>query len=194
LPDIEKSLDVTDSDLQGILQKLPSPLTLAAADRPDRPLVAANAAFLGLCGYALDEVAGRNCRFLQDGLDNDGARAEIRSALKDGRRTQVLLRNRRADGSEFSNHLTIVPIFADRMGAARYYLGAQFMVTEKEMHEFQHADAGDGAHDVLRAVADHRSVMLERRRVSIDAAVRLIESALLLKHVRRSSGPARGRG
>lgn len=191
MPDTDKSPEVTDSDLLAILQKLPSPLTLAAADRTDRPLVAANAAFLGLCGYPLDQVVGRNCRFLQDDLDNESARAEIRAALDDGRRTQVLLRNRRADGSEFNNYLTIVPLFADRTDAARYHLGAQFMMTDKEVREFKSVGAEGDERDVLRAVADHRSVMLERRRVSIDAAVRLIESALLLKHVQRVGASSR---
>ena len=42
------------------------------------PLVVANGAFLDLSGYARDEVLGRNCRFLQDDLENEEARAEVR--------------------------------------------------------------------------------------------------------------------
>lgn len=194
MPDRNRSFDVTDSDLQAILQKLPSPLTLASADQPDRPLVAANAAFLGLCGYSMDKVIGRNCRFLQESFENDAARAEMRDALLVGRRTQVLIRNRRADGLEFHNHLTIVPIFGDRLENARYFLGAQFMMTEEEVRSLEAENTGHSDEDVLRAVADHRSLMLERRRVSIDAAVRLVESVLLLERVRRPKSDLRPDG
>jgi hypothetical protein len=74
--------EASDSDLEAALQRLPTPPTLAATDRPDMPLVAANSPFLELGGHAREEVVGHKCRFLRGDLENDAARAELRYAVE----------------------------------------------------------------------------------------------------------------
>ncbi|WP_171060710.1 PAS domain-containing protein [Poseidonocella sp. HB161398] len=96
------------------------PLTLADTTLPDVPLVLANAAFEALTGYDAAEVEGRNCRFLQGGIEQPEARDEIRAALAAGRELQVVLRNRRRDGSEFDNLLFMYPV------GKGLFLGSQF--------------------------------------------------------------------
>jgi PAS domain S-box-containing protein len=179
--------ETPDEDLQSILQKMPSPLTLSALDRPDHPLVAANAAFIGLCGYPSHQVIGRNCRFMQGDLENDAARAELRSAIEAMRRTQVILRNRRADGSEFWNYLTIVPVSTGAGRPSDLLLGAQFMMAEHEVATLRGRTVERDEDEVASTLDRNRSLMLERRRLSIDSAVRLVESGLLLRSVGRRS-------
>ena len=52
---------------------------------PDPPLVFVNAAFERLAGFPLDELLGRNCRFLQGPDTDPAAVARIRAALDRGR-------------------------------------------------------------------------------------------------------------
>jgi PAS domain S-box-containing protein len=57
------------------------PMVVSDPRLPDNPIVLANTAFLELCGYAADEVLGRNCRFLQ-GSDTDPRQvAQVREGL-----------------------------------------------------------------------------------------------------------------
>src|SRR5688572_17780382 len=56
-------------------------VTIADARLPDEPLVYANEGFARVTGYAVTEVMGRNCRFLQGPDTDPAAVAEIRSAL-----------------------------------------------------------------------------------------------------------------
>lgn len=43
----------------------PSPMVITDARAPDNPITWVNDAFLGLTGFATDELLGRNCRMLQ---------------------------------------------------------------------------------------------------------------------------------
>ena len=86
---------------------------MADAQDPEMPLVYANKAFLNMTGYALDEVMGRNCRFLQgDGTDPQVIR-KLHSALGDLKRTEATLLNYRKDGTPFWNRLLIEPVLDD---------------------------------------------------------------------------------
>lgn len=77
-------------------------VVMADARDPEMPLVYANKAFLNMTGYALDEIMGRNCRFLQgDGTDPQVIR-KLHSALGDLKRTEATLLNYRKDGTPFS--------------------------------------------------------------------------------------------
>jgi PAS domain S-box-containing protein len=96
---------------------------------PDNPIVAANAAFGNLTGYAPEDVIGRNCRMLagpetepeQQGLLRDGVR-EQRPALAE-------MLNYRKDGSTFRNAVMIAPVFGAN-GTLCYFLGSQMAVGE----------------------------------------------------------------
>ncbi|WP_161555930.1 PAS domain-containing protein [Mangrovicoccus ximenensis] len=119
------------------------PLTLADMGRDDTPLVLANSAFEALTGYALDEVEGRNCRFLQGGIAQPEARAEIRDALAEGRELQVMLKNRRKDGRAFDNLLFMYPV------GQGLFLGSQF-----EMPPVARIDSSVARHKEIVGVAN----------------------------------------
>jgi len=109
---------VLDSDLA---------LSIADARAEDAPLVWVNAAFTRLTGYPVDEVLGRNCRFLQ-GADTDPTEvARIRTALDEGRTIATVVRNYRRDGSPFWNQVVISPV-CDETGAMTHFLGVQALL------------------------------------------------------------------
>ncbi len=116
--------------LTQILDACVNGVTLSDPDLPDNPIVYANKAFEEISGYSQDEIAGRNCRFLQ-GEDRDQAGLQtIREALKRHEPCVVTLRNYRKNGELFFNRLAIRPLL-DREGQVIYYLGVQYDVTHQ---------------------------------------------------------------
>ncbi len=106
------------------------PIVVTDSTQPDRPIVYVNAAFERLTGYRRDESIGRNCRFLLDTKREQPGLPELRSALAEGRPCTVVLANRRRDGSEFLNELSIVPI-REASGRVIQHLGVLHDVTER---------------------------------------------------------------
>lgn len=106
------------------------PIVVTDSTQPDRPIVYVNAAFERLTGYRRDEAIGRNCRFLTDPTREQPGLPELRAALAEGRPCTVVLANRRRDGSEFLNELSVVPI-RDARGQIVQHLGMLHDVTER---------------------------------------------------------------
>jgi diguanylate cyclase (GGDEF)-like protein/PAS domain S-box-containing protein len=109
----------------------PDGFTIADYSLPDNPLVFVNPAFEIMTGYSLEDINGKNCRFLQATDNGQEDQLEIlRIAMKHGQRCTVTLRNYRKDGSLFSNQLSMSPIF-DSKGQLTHYSGVQKDITEK---------------------------------------------------------------
>jgi len=94
----------------------------------DNPIVAANDSFCSLTGYALDEVLGRNCRFLSSECGQAVPRSSLREAVAELRPALVELTNYRKDGTAFRNAVMIAPIF-DEQGDIAWFVGSQMDVT-----------------------------------------------------------------
>ena len=73
-------------------------ITIADARLPDRPLIYANEGFERVTGYAVAEVVGRNCRFLQGAGTDPAAVAEQRECV-------VEILNYQRDGTTSWNRL-----------------------------------------------------------------------------------------
>ena len=111
---------------------LASDLSFSISDphAEDNPLVWVNPAFERTTGYSSEDVAGRNCRFLQGPGTDPAAVARISAALAaDEPVTEVLL-NFRADGTAFWNEVVISPVF-DAEGALTHHVGVQADVTAR---------------------------------------------------------------
>ena len=75
-------------------------------------------------GYALTEVLGRNCRFLQ-GPGTDPTHVElIRNGVKEGKDTAVCLVNYKKDGTPFLNAFFMAPL-RDAQGNIVNFVGVQ---------------------------------------------------------------------
>jgi PAS domain S-box-containing protein len=110
------------------------PLTLSDPRQDDDPLVYVNEAFTETTGYDAADALGRNCRFLQ-GEDTDPETvADIRAAIDAEETITTDIRNYRADGTPFWNHVEITPIY-DADGSLLRYLGTQSDVTDRRREE-----------------------------------------------------------
>ena len=101
--------------------------TVSAIDG-DRPLIYVNQAFLDETGYALDEVIGKNCRFLQGEGTDPKAVQRIREALDAFEPIDIELLNYRKDGTPFMNRLKMSPVY-DGDGKPVAFMGMQSNIT-----------------------------------------------------------------
>ena len=165
----------TIQDLTARIAGLPIAISISDPGRPDCPLVTVNPKFEELTGYAAAEVVGRNCRFMQADLDNTDARAAIREALRTGRGTEVVLRNRTRDGEEFDNLLIMSPVPLAASGD-EILLGSQFRVTRSTSPESVRAQA-DRVRETLARLGEHRrELQNERYRSLAQTAVDLVRT------------------
>jgi PAS domain S-box-containing protein len=105
-------------------------IVLADPSSPDYPVVYASPGFLKLTGYTLEEVLGRNCRFLQ-GPDTDPKTiSEIRDALVLEQPFTGDIINYKKNGEIWVNRLRLEPV-RDENGKLLRYLGVQQNVTEQ---------------------------------------------------------------
>ena len=111
-------------------------IMIADARAPDLPVVYANPAIEKITGYRVEELLGRNCRFLQ-GKETDQPELErIREALRERRPGEAVLRNFRKDGKLFLNECHIAPV-TNGAGEVTHYVGIQKDVTERRQAEDQ---------------------------------------------------------
>ena len=94
---------------------------------PDHPIIACNAAFEALTGYARSEVIGRNCRFLSGAGSEPELVEVLRAGIHEQRPVMVEILNYRKDGSPFRNAVMVAPIF-DSEGRLEYFLGSQMEI------------------------------------------------------------------
>ena len=106
-------------------------IAAAAAPREHAPSPRNHAGgFLSLTGYKLEQVLGRNCRFLQGPRTDARAVAKIRDAIKSGRDVQIVLLNYKIDSTTFWNHFFIAALRDDK-GDVVNFLGVQIEVSER---------------------------------------------------------------
>lgn len=102
--------------------------------QPDNPVIYANPATARITGYSIDEMLGRNCRFLQGDERDQGTVLELRKAVKEGRSCHVVVENFRKDGTPFWNEVTISPV-RDDFGRIVNFIGVSQDVTERKKSE-----------------------------------------------------------
>jgi len=74
------------------------------------PIIFASSGFLKLTGYSMDEILGRNCKFMQGKDTNPLAVEELARAIKAQREIHMILLNYKKDGSPFWNLLHLSPV------------------------------------------------------------------------------------
>eukprot|EP00929_Paragymnodinium_shiwhaense_P001102 TRINITY_DN10131_c0_g1_i1.p1 TRINITY_DN10131_c0_g1~~TRINITY_DN10131_c0_g1_i1.p1 ORF type:complete len:580 (-),score=142.77 TRINITY_DN10131_c0_g1_i1:534-2273(-) len=154
---LQQMTDMLSRDVFG----LPFAVTIAITNVEDTPLIAISDGFSKLTGYAHEEIVGRNCRFLLEGVpDNEvisetrlEARRYCRAAHLRGLNTMshsfLIQRNARKNGELFWNLFMLS--FVPAPGAndeASYVVGLQLDLGDN-ITFFDHSD-------VLMAVGPHR--------------------------------------
>ncbi|KAL2208174.1 putative PAS domain protein envoy [Sarocladium strictum] len=114
-------------------------LIMCDLQQPDCPIVYASESFCDMTGYAMNEVMGRNCRFLQSPpgkLRNpaDAAKAadkvaihRMRQAVQMRSEVQLEVTNYKKNGRRFTNALSIIPVMPQGSDY-RYVVGFQVEV------------------------------------------------------------------
>src|ERR687898_2138951 len=116
---------------------------------PDDPIVYVNPAFEKTTGYTMEEVIGRNCRFLQGEDRDQPALEELRACLREGQECRVVLRNYRRDGTRFWNELYVSPVHDDA-GNVINFVGVQNDITESKRAQ----EVLKGSEDRLRLAVE----------------------------------------
>ena len=116
---------------------------------PDDPIVYVNPAFEKTTGYPMEEVIGRNCRFLQGEDRDQPALEELRACLREGQECRVVLRNYRRDGTRFWNELYVSPVHDD-VGNVINFVGVQNDITESKRAQ----EVLKGSEDRLRLAVE----------------------------------------
>lgn len=117
--------------LKSMIDGSPIAAVLSDPRQPDNPIVHCNQAFIDLTGYALEEVIGRNCRFLAGPSTEEHLSDEIRQGVRARIPVLVQIRNYRKDGTPFRNAVLVAPIF-DAEGDLDYFLGSQSAAPDPE--------------------------------------------------------------
>lgn len=134
--DATKTLDDPDYRLVKALQTAQQNFVISDPSLPDNPIVYASTGFLRLSGYSLDQVLGRNCRFLQGPETDPRAVDRIRKGIEKGEDTTVVLLNYRNDGSTFWNQFFVAAL-RDGDGNVVNYLGVQCKVSADYAKAFE---------------------------------------------------------
>nr|AML78878.1 putative LOV domain-containing protein [Scytosiphon dotyi] len=127
-----------DFQLMQALMASQQNFTISDPSMPDNPIVYASQGFLTLTGYTIQNVIGRNCRFLQGPGTDPRAIDIIRRGVAEGRDTSVCLMNYKADGTPFWNQFFVAAL-RDDTGKIVNFVGVQGEVQEegqdRDFHE-----------------------------------------------------------
>ena len=90
-----------------------SPVASVISDprQPDNPIIACNAAFIDLTGYAEHRIIGRNCKFLAGPTAEPWLSETISSAVKRNAPVLFEILNYKCDGTPFRNAVLVAPLF-----------------------------------------------------------------------------------
>lgn len=103
-----------------------SPIAAVISDPrlPLNPIVAVNDAFCQLTGYPVDEIIGRNCKFLAGPATEPWLTERISAGVRERRPVLVEILNYKRDLTPFRNAVLVAPVF-DADGELEYFLGSQ---------------------------------------------------------------------
>jgi diguanylate cyclase (GGDEF)-like protein/PAS domain S-box-containing protein len=123
-----------NSRLASAIANITTGVVITDPNQPDNPIMFVNPSFTSITGYTLEEVVGRNCRFLQGKETDARVLRQLREAIAHPRAHTCILLNYRKDGTPFWNELSIAPIF-DPQGKLIYFVGLQANVTDRKQSE-----------------------------------------------------------
>jgi PAS domain S-box-containing protein len=124
-----KTLMEPDFRLMSALSGSQQNFAISDPTLPDNPIVYVSQGFLDLTGYSLDQVLGRNCRFLQGPGTDQSAVDVIRKGIEEGIDTSVCLLNYKADGTPFWNQFFVAAL-RDAENNVVNYVGVQCEVSK----------------------------------------------------------------
>ena len=101
---------------------------------PDGWIIYANPAFMDLSGYEMDEIIGRNPRFLKSGKQDAEYYRQFWQTITAGRTWQSEIINRRKNGGFYTELMTVTPL-KDNDGKITHYIAIKQNVTARKQAE-----------------------------------------------------------
>ena len=99
-------------------------------DGKKNPITWANAAFLRMSGYTMDEIIGQDSLFLQVEDSHSKDLEAIRETMRKGRSVTSTLRSHRKSGHVFWDELRLDPVYSEN-GSLTHYIVIQRDITEQ---------------------------------------------------------------
>ncbi|MFB6275315.1 MAG: EAL domain-containing protein [Halothece sp.] len=127
-------IDVQLNLLERAINASSNGIVITDAKQEDNPIIYVNEAFEQITGYAFNEIAGCNCRFLQGNNRQQPGLTQLKNALRQGKECHAVLKNYRKDGAEFWNELYIAPV-KNAQGEVTNLIGVQTDITERKKAE-----------------------------------------------------------
>lgn len=119
-----------DPEVTGLIETSPVASVISNPRLPDNPIVASNQAFSDLTGYKVEEIVGRNCRFLSGPGTEPWLTEVITTGVKERKPVLVEILNYKKDGTAFRNAVVVAPIFGED-GELEYFFGSQVELDEE---------------------------------------------------------------
>ncbi|GAB3464150.1 EAL domain-containing protein [Massilia terrae] len=142
-------------------------ILISCCKNKEFPIEYVNPAFEQITGYTLDEIKGRDPRFMRvEGCDEQ-EHERIRDALQRHESVHAIVRNARKNGEIFWNDLRIDPV-VNQEGEVTHFVGVINDITEAKHYErrLQHL----AHHDPLTGLAN-RTLLHDRLGSAIEQAV-----------------------
>ncbi|WP_437206923.1 ATP-binding protein [Planctomicrobium sp. SH664] len=150
-------------------------IVITDARTSGNPIIYVNPAFQVLTGYLLDQVIGKNCRFLQGPETDPTAVDELRQAIRNQVECEVTILNYRRDGQPFWNHLQIAPVTNDD-GLVTHFIGLQTDITDRVANERRLLEAQIVAESANRAKSEFLANMSHEIRTPLTAILGCADS------------------
>ncbi|MFJ2988548.1 EAL domain-containing protein [Collimonas sp. NPDC087041] len=133
-------------------------IIISSAKLPDHLVEYVNPAFERITGYTSSEMIGRNLEILHGDDHDQFGLEEIRSALREQRSANAVIRSYRKDGTLFWNDLYVAPV-KDSSGRVSHFVTALYDITEMKSYEAELEH--QARHDTLTGLAN-RNVLSDR--------------------------------
>ncbi len=109
-------------------------IVIAETSVPNPSIIYVNPAFEKLTGYKLEEIQGKNPRFLHGTDHNQPGHAIIRDALRNGHACETVLRDYRKDGTSFWVNLHLAPV-RNQSGTITHWVSVESDITRQKQNE-----------------------------------------------------------
>ena len=102
----EEQLDI----LKRSLNSIPQGILITDCQQKDDPIIYTNEFFLSMSGYHVNEVIGKNCRFMQGETTVPTALQKLAIAVQNRQSVTIEMINYRKNGESFLNEFTVCPV------------------------------------------------------------------------------------